>query len=171
MYCKHCGKEISDDSKWCPECGKSLSTETVTENPGIKIHCPKCKSKRLQITAGTASSSTVAVPLGNTRIAVGGTDTKIMHTWFCQDCGNQFRDPKELQQELESYKKYAIIIRAFSILGSILSCFIIATVAPPLLHMIIIIWLLMDGAVVWLTKSNFEEKQKEYEYLQKNCFD
>ena len=23
MYCKHCGKEIADDSKFCQHCGKS----------------------------------------------------------------------------------------------------------------------------------------------------
>lgn len=26
MYCKHCGKEIADDSKFCQHCGKSLAT-------------------------------------------------------------------------------------------------------------------------------------------------
>ena len=24
MYCKHCGKEIDNDSKFCKECGKPL---------------------------------------------------------------------------------------------------------------------------------------------------
>lgn len=27
MYCKHCGKEIADDSKFCQHCGGSQSTE------------------------------------------------------------------------------------------------------------------------------------------------
>lgn len=26
MYCKHCGKEIADDSKFCQHCGKTLTT-------------------------------------------------------------------------------------------------------------------------------------------------
>ena len=30
MYCKHCGKEISDDSKFCQHCGGSQSTESPT---------------------------------------------------------------------------------------------------------------------------------------------
>ena len=70
MYCKHCGKEISDESKWCPECGKSVSSETATENPGVKFHCPKCKSRRIQITAGAANSTTTAIPMGNTSLVL-----------------------------------------------------------------------------------------------------
>lgn len=51
MYCKHCGKKITDDSSFCPYCGgkqyasetktdkKSKSTEQkVVEIPTIKAH-------------------------------------------------------------------------------------------------------------------------------------
>ena len=31
MYCKHCGKEISDDSKFCRYCGGNLVEEQVEE--------------------------------------------------------------------------------------------------------------------------------------------
>lgn len=29
MYCKNCGKEISDDSVFCQFCGKKLNDETI----------------------------------------------------------------------------------------------------------------------------------------------
>lgn len=47
MYCRHCGKELADDSKFCSSCGKSLDlpaekstafapVEKVEEKPSIK---------------------------------------------------------------------------------------------------------------------------------------
>ena len=36
MYCKHCGKEIADDSKFCQYCGKSLESNTINYFESIK---------------------------------------------------------------------------------------------------------------------------------------
>jgi hypothetical protein len=35
MYCKHCGKEIADDSKFCQHCGKSQdgSSKSLSNKP------------------------------------------------------------------------------------------------------------------------------------------
>jgi len=35
MYCKHCGKEIDDDSKFCKECGKPL--DVIIDSPSNYI--------------------------------------------------------------------------------------------------------------------------------------
>jgi predicted neutral ceramidase superfamily lipid hydrolase len=35
MYCKHCGKEIDDDSKFCKECGKPLNV--IMDSPNNYI--------------------------------------------------------------------------------------------------------------------------------------
>ena len=35
MYCKHCGKEIADDSKYCQHCGDSQSQESKLEFNGL----------------------------------------------------------------------------------------------------------------------------------------
>jgi len=37
MYCKECGHQIADDSKFCASCGKSQSKEVVSnpENPNV----------------------------------------------------------------------------------------------------------------------------------------
>lgn len=32
MYCKNCGKEISEDSNFCPQCGKSLNAPDSAED-------------------------------------------------------------------------------------------------------------------------------------------
>ena len=42
MYCKHCGKEIPDDSRFCSGCGKPQS-EAV---PPVEIEEPKKKKKK-----------------------------------------------------------------------------------------------------------------------------
>lgn len=42
MYCKHCGKEVSDDARFCAACGKSLVDSPVTE----QVEEPKKKKKR-----------------------------------------------------------------------------------------------------------------------------
>ena len=36
MYCKHCGKEIDDNSKFCQYCGKSLESNTINYFESIK---------------------------------------------------------------------------------------------------------------------------------------
>lgn len=35
MYCKHCGKEIENETKFCPYCGKSQDNLTVTGSPQL----------------------------------------------------------------------------------------------------------------------------------------
>ena len=29
MYCKHCGKQIDDDAKFCPECGGAVASRST----------------------------------------------------------------------------------------------------------------------------------------------
>ena len=36
MYCKYCGKEIDDNSKFCQYCGKSLGSNTINYYESIK---------------------------------------------------------------------------------------------------------------------------------------
>ena len=51
MYCKHCGKEIADDSKFCQHCGGSQSTE---------IPIPKANSE--QKTETKKESKVIEIP-------------------------------------------------------------------------------------------------------------
>jgi hypothetical protein len=39
-YCKHCGKEIPEDSKFCPFCGTSLNDEIKSDKPSLDDYGP-----------------------------------------------------------------------------------------------------------------------------------
>lgn len=43
MYCKNCGKEIEDDSSFCPYCGSSVDKKIVVESKATK--CDKGNSE------------------------------------------------------------------------------------------------------------------------------
>lgn len=49
MYCKHCGKQIADDAKFCDSCGKSVSESQA----GITLEEPKKKKKKRHPILGT----------------------------------------------------------------------------------------------------------------------
>lgn len=50
MYCKHCGKEIADDSKFCQHCGgKQEDSFASPINNEIKSEEPKKKEKVIEI--------------------------------------------------------------------------------------------------------------------------
>ena len=49
MYCKHCGKEIPDDSRFCSGCGKPQSDAV----PPVEIEEPKKKKKKTHPVLGT----------------------------------------------------------------------------------------------------------------------
>lgn len=50
MFCGHCGKEMVDNFKFCPSCGKSITqtgSETIVDNTGkpIEAEAPKIEEK------------------------------------------------------------------------------------------------------------------------------
>ena len=55
-YCSNCGKEIKEDSKFCPHCGEGVKQKTPETTSGII--CPKCGST-------IPFGSTVCVKCGN----------------------------------------------------------------------------------------------------------
>ncbi|MBO5049354.1 MAG: zinc ribbon domain-containing protein [Oscillospiraceae bacterium] len=38
MFCKHCGSQVDDNSKFCPVCGKSLASDISQGNGKIQMH-------------------------------------------------------------------------------------------------------------------------------------
>lgn len=48
MYCKHCGKQISDDSKFCQYCGGTQEVSNSLPSSGSKPDSPK-KEKVIEI--------------------------------------------------------------------------------------------------------------------------
>lgn len=64
MYCKHCGKEIEDDAKFCAGCGERTSNAPVvnvtvekSENKSGR-KCPKCGNHNIQYQTVTESKGT-----------------------------------------------------------------------------------------------------------------
>lgn len=37
MFCKNCGKEVADDSAFCPECGANLKENTPPQTPNAPV--------------------------------------------------------------------------------------------------------------------------------------
>ena len=142
MFCNKCGTEIPDESKFCSKCGNVLNSTAIQpiSNPPEPegICCPKCKSKRLQVSVESNVNSTgggysgskgclgffLLGPLGLLCGSCGSRQkitTANKTFWICQDCGNKFRNAQELMEEkYMSAKNLRIIGRFFVILGSIL---------------------------------------------------
>lgn len=64
MFCKHCGKVIEDDAKFCAGCGERVSDAPVvnvkvetTENKSVR-RCPKCENNNIQYQTITEAKKT-----------------------------------------------------------------------------------------------------------------
>ena len=47
MFCKHCGKEIDEGTKFCPSCGKEQASGSVQSNPSIPSEDISPKSRTI----------------------------------------------------------------------------------------------------------------------------
>lgn len=54
MYCKKCGKQISDDSKYCKYCGILVDETVPTKNMGISTTTQELKSEVVLTSKETA---------------------------------------------------------------------------------------------------------------------
>ena len=63
MYCKNCGKEIADDSKFCQYCGTAQQQEQVNE-PTQVVEQPKKKIKLEVPTIETNLSDKAKIGIG-----------------------------------------------------------------------------------------------------------
>lgn len=48
MYCKHCGKEIDDDSKFCRYCGGEQETPIINSKKNVAEEKSHTKKKSLR---------------------------------------------------------------------------------------------------------------------------
>lgn len=67
MFCRKCGREIPDDSEFCPKCGEKMITEVLEEQ---KIEQAKPKDSGLQV----CSKCGKPIPKGNMFCPSCGTD-------------------------------------------------------------------------------------------------
>ena len=119
MFCKNCGTEMPDESKFCAKCGNSTEENVPIVSSSVipqGVSCPSCKSTNLQTiveseTTGTGGGFSGAkgclgfLLLGPLGLLCGscGSKQKISTTnktfWVCQNCGNKFRNAQEVMQE------------------------------------------------------------------------
>ena len=130
MFCGNCGKQIPDQSAFCPECGTSVrhkeshpvTFENNTEDSGIKkIKCPYCGGHNLQsvseivtvtsTTGGGYSGSKGCLGLllfGPFGLLCGNCGnaqkTEVQNNtklfWVCGDCGQKFENIDNMQTEI-----------------------------------------------------------------------
>lgn len=102
----------------------------------------------------------------------GITNTTYQHSWFCADCGNQFRDPDELKKEIKDNKS---IFKPFLIIG-IISGILFLLSLSNLITGFIGIGILLPVSLFFIiiafgSKYKYKKATEEYEYLSRNCFD
>ena len=177
-FCKKCGYQLTEDSKFCPKCGETIENDGNTKkaNPtkgGKRVHCPKCGDTTL--TPATESTTTG----GNVRRNLGGQSATItMNTvhrnyWLCHACGHKFRNIENLEEEIAVTEKKS---------KSFITCGIIFVIAAILIFIINIPVLSMFAGLVMIiagiamavsglmAKSSINAMKQELAYLKENCF-
>lgn len=154
MFCKNCGEKNPDASKFCTKCGSALTENTdsqtndtskpqIPEQPQITdlpemnatggVHCPKCKSTKLQALMETDVQGGYRAgrgclgyllfgPLGFLCGACG-KKSKIQATnnslFVCMECGFKFIELEEMMALKENETKYNLIGCIAAAVGSI----------------------------------------------------
>lgn len=131
MFCKHCGKSLSENQAFCDDCGTPTAGVSVTKvNPATpahshKFHCPHCGSEDLypitstEFTSSTSGGGYSAVKgclglflLGPLGLLCGACGSKMKTTvenstknyWTCRSCGKKFIDIEDLNAILHEQK-------------------------------------------------------------------
>lgn len=177
-YCRHCGTEINDDTRFCPNCGQSQQAFSPVPrqpraNGGNRLHCPNCRSHTIspvvetEVTSGMSMNHSFSRKNSVSAISMNNTHRNY---WMCSDCGHKFRNLQNLEEELNKNKKNV----KSAIVGIILVVFImiasLATNGLSFLHIIMIPALLIIVAAIGITKNKIAELEKERIYLKRNCF-
>lgn len=70
MYCKHCGKEISETAKFCDGCGKPVADEVAQVAPAVVEESKKKKKKKHPVLGAVVLVLSLFILIG----AFGGSD-------------------------------------------------------------------------------------------------
>lgn len=114
MFCKHCGAKLSDNTRFCHNCG-SPTEEAATPTPYIDeptyepqvqgvntLCCPECGSRNLQYLSVTKS-------------------------WICKQCENRFYSKEKILSAIKSTESNRKLVNTFTKIGlvaSIICCII-----------------------------------------------
>lgn len=180
-YCRHCGTEISDDTRFCPNCGQSQQLSSASaparqsrSSTGKRLHCPKCRSNSISPVVETDISGGMAMSHAfSRRNSVSALKFNNVHRnyWMCSDCGHKFRNLQNLEAEISALTKmvkYAIYAIAFVVCICIF-CVIKTRESTPLFLLCPLI-LVMVAATLY-EKNKINKMEAERAYLKKHCFD
>lgn len=189
MFCKKCGNQVDDESKFCARCGTPVSGEEQTQSPdagshvmgGKRLHCPECGGTRLNAIVESTTTGAVGINTAMTRrVGVSGYnfDTTHRNYWLCHNCGSKFRNLQNLREENNAVtkKKRIALVLTLVFLLLMLVCIVAMNEAKavgflfaPLLVVSLTMTLVMLG--LW-AKSALQVKKmnQEIAYLEANCF-
>lgn len=136
-YCQNCGKQISNEAKYCEFCGglQNSANNSIEEYEGqnnpaiIKMHCPKCKSYHIgpilesQSTEGLSfhSISDTGFLPGLTMLGRFSSKTQNNYEWLCQDCGKHFPNVETLFEKASSASRVPAIAYIFFIAALVIA--------------------------------------------------
>ena len=101
MFCKKCGKEIRENTKFCPQCGNPVNAIETKEHGNPKARAGKKNKRLFAIIAGAVII--VAVGVG---FFVALKDQKVKKQYsVCVDVGNKYLEEMDYEKAEASYLK------------------------------------------------------------------
>lgn len=176
-FCRHCGTELSEATRFCPTCGQSQqASPSPVRQPRAnskRLHCPNCRSTSISPVVETEVTSAMSLNHAISRknsISSHGFNNTHRNYWMCSECGNKFRNLQNLEEELSKHRKNVksamigiILVVIIMILSLIINGF-------SFLHILMLPALLLIIAAVNITRNKITELENERVYLKKNCF-
>ena len=116
LFCKNCGRELEDDSKFCPGCGMPIQKPKIIEvikcrNCGSKIEddnkfCPQCGTPILESNIKTTENKKEKLDTFNCPVCRGILSS---NTIKCPFCGNEIHNREVVSSVKEFAKDIASI--------------------------------------------------------------
>lgn len=135
MYCRYCGKELTEGSKFCPFCGKACTdpADTTKQEGNFSdfsksgITCPHCGSHNTEPLVHTSTQTHTGgysclggacggILLGPVGLLLGlcgrstTTQTASQTRWVCRDCGTEFCNKQDEEKRLRFLLSSAFIM-------------------------------------------------------------
>lgn len=140
MYCKYCGKEISDDSRFCQYCGKSLTSDATTTSQEEKVDTKKVDPKVKKFKSSFSRAGFAALiwfgamqVICNACVAIGYVIAAAIYFSINGAITIDLSAIRELTRLL-SQEKYFIIVPIMYIIGYIISAVISIKIGSKLVY-------------------------------------
>lgn len=118
MYCKHCGKQIDANSKFCPGCGGNVAE---TSAPAAQPQQNYAQPDRAPRQAPVNENSICCPYCGSYALEISSRSSRgIMEKcWACLDCGYKFSTPEDLRNKAYTMHKRKGIFKVMLVISLI----------------------------------------------------